>query len=95
MFIIDLGRIGGITPWRRAAALAQAYRVPVCGHVIPEIHVHLLSAIPHGYMVENVPRSEAILCGMPALEDGCLVAPSGPGIGIELDEAAVERYRAG
>ncbi len=94
VFIIDLGRIGGITPWRRAAALAQAYRVPVCGHVIPEIHVHLLSAIPHGSLVENVPRSEAILRGMPALEDGCLVAPSGPGIGIELDEAAVERYQA-
>ena len=93
--IIDLGRIGGITPWRHAAALARAYHVPVCGHVIPEIHVHLLSAIPHGYMVENVPRSEAILRAMPTLEDGCLVAPKGPGLGTELDEAAVQRYRAG
>jgi L-alanine-DL-glutamate epimerase-like enolase superfamily enzyme len=93
--IIDLGRIGGITPWRRVAALAQAYHIPVCGHVIPEIHVHLLSAIPHGYMVENVPRSEAILQGMPTLEDGCLIAPKGPGLGLELDEAAVQRYRVG
>ena len=93
--IIDLGRIGGITPWRRAAALAQAYHVPVCGHVIPEIHVHLLSAIPHGYMVENVPRSEAILRAMPTLEDGCLVAPKEPGLGTALDEAAVQRYRVG
>lgn len=93
--IIDLGRIGGITPWRRAAALAQAYHIPVCGHVIPEIHVHLLSAIPHGYMVENVPRSEAILRAMPTLEDGCLVAPKGPGLGTELDTAAVQRYRVG
>jgi L-alanine-DL-glutamate epimerase-like enolase superfamily enzyme len=91
--IIDLGRIGGITPWRRVAALAQAYHIPVCGHVIPEIHVHLLSAIPHGYMVENVPRSEAILQAMPTLEDGCLVAPKGPGLGLALDEAAVQRYR--
>jgi L-alanine-DL-glutamate epimerase-like enolase superfamily enzyme len=93
--IIDLGRIGGITPWRRVAALAQAYHVPVCGHVIPEIHVHLLSAIPHGYLVENVPRSEAILQAMPALEDGCLVAPKEPGLGIALDTAAVQRYRVG
>ena len=77
------------------AALAQAYHTPVCGHVIPEIHVHLLSAIPHGYMVENVPRSEAILQGMPTLEEGCLVAPKGPGLGLELDEAAVQRYRVG
>ena len=95
VMIIDLGRVGGITPWRHAAALAQPHRVPVCGHVIPEVHVHLLAAIPHGHLVENVPRSEAILQAMPALEDGALVAPSGPGLGIELDDAAVARYRVG
>ena len=93
--IIDLGRIGGITPWRRAAALAQAYQIPVCGHVIPEIHVHLLAAIPNGFMVEYVPRSAPILRAMPALEEGALVAPKGPGLGLELDEAAVRRYRIG
>ena len=94
VMIIDLGRVGGITPWRRAAALAPPYRVPVCGHVIPEIHVHLLAAIPQGHLVENVPRSEAILRGMPALEDGCLVAPAAPGLGLDLDDAAVAKYRA-
>ena len=91
--IIDLARAGGITPWRRIAAVAQAHHVPVCGHVIPEIHVHLLSAIPHAFMVENVPRSAAILQAMPVLEDGCLVAPNTPGLGVKLDEAAVARYR--
>jgi L-alanine-DL-glutamate epimerase-like enolase superfamily enzyme len=91
--IIDLARVGGITPWRRIAALAQAHHVPVCGHVIPEMHVHLLCAIPNAFMVENVPRSAAILRHMPALQDGCLVAPKMPGLGLELDEAAVKRYR--
>jgi L-alanine-DL-glutamate epimerase-like enolase superfamily enzyme len=93
--IIDLARIGGITPWRRVAALAQAYQVPVCGHVIPEIHVHLLAAIPNAFMVEYVPRSAAILRAMPALEDGCLVASTAPGLGLELDEAAIRRCRVG
>jgi L-talarate/galactarate dehydratase len=93
--IIDLARVGGITPWRRIAALAQAYQVPVCGHVIPEIHVHLLAAIPNAFMVEYVPRSAAILRAMPVLEDGCLVASNAPGLGIELDEAAIRRYRIG
>jgi L-alanine-DL-glutamate epimerase-like enolase superfamily enzyme len=32
---------------------------------------------------------------MPALEDGALVAPKAPGLGLELDEAAVRRYRVG
>ena len=91
--IIDLARIGGITPWRKVAALAEAAHVPVAGHVIPEVHVHLLAAIPNGYVVELVPRSAPILAGMPSLEDGNLVAPDGPGLGIELDEGAVERYR--
>lgn len=91
--IIDLARIGGITPWRHAAALAHAYDIPVCGHVIPEIHVHLLAAIPNSYLVEYVPRSAAILQTMPALEQGDLVAPQAPGIGSELDEEAVQRYR--
>jgi L-alanine-DL-glutamate epimerase-like enolase superfamily enzyme len=95
IIILDLARVGGITPWRRIAALAQAHHVPVCGHVIPEIHVHLLAAIPNAFMVEYVPRSAPILRQMPALEDGSLVAPQAPGLGLELDEAAVTRYRVG
>jgi L-alanine-DL-glutamate epimerase-like enolase superfamily enzyme len=91
--ILDLARVGGVTPWRKIAALAQAHRTPVCGHVVPEIQVHLLSAIPNGHLVEYVPRSAGILRAMPRLEQGELVAPSAPGLGLELDEAAVQRYR--
>ena len=90
--LIDLGRIGGITPWRRVATLAHAHGIPVCGHVLPEIHVHLAAAVPNGYLVEYVPRSAAILRAMPAVDNGCLVAPGGPGLGLELDETAVERF---
>jgi L-alanine-DL-glutamate epimerase-like enolase superfamily enzyme len=90
--IIDLARIGGITPWRHVASLAHAMHIPVCGHVIPEIHVHLLAAIPNGHLVEYVPRSERILQGMPALEGGALVAPDAPGLGLSLDQDAVRRY---
>jgi L-alanine-DL-glutamate epimerase-like enolase superfamily enzyme len=93
--ILDLARVGGITPWRKIAALAQAHRVPVCGHVVPEVHVHLLSAIPNGLMVEYMPRSTAILQSMPILENGELVAPQVPGLGLDLDETAIRRYRAG
>jgi L-talarate/galactarate dehydratase len=93
--IIDLARVGGITPWRRIAGLAEAHHVPVCGHVIPEMHVHLLAAIPNAYLVEYVPRSAPILQAMPNLEHGCLVAPQAPGLGLTLDEAAVSRYHVG
>lgn len=93
--ILDLARVGGITPWRKIAALAQAYGIPVCGHVVPEVHVHLLAAIPNGLMVEYMPRSRAILRSMPVLECGDLLVPQAPGLGLELDEEAIRRYRAG
>jgi L-alanine-DL-glutamate epimerase-like enolase superfamily enzyme len=91
--ILDLARVGGVTPWRRIAALAHAHRVPVCGHVVPEIQVHLLAAIPNGHLVEYVPRSAGILASMPRIEGGELLAPDAPGLGLELDEAAVRRHQ--
>jgi L-alanine-DL-glutamate epimerase-like enolase superfamily enzyme len=91
--ILDLARVGGITPWRKIAALAQAHRVPVCGHVVPEIQVHLLAAVPNAHLVEYVPRSERILTAMPRREGRELVAPSAPGLGLALDGDAVQRYR--
>lgn len=93
VLILDLARVGGITPWRTVAALAQAHRVPVCGHVVPEIHAHLVAAVPNGFMVEYVPRSERILAAMPRIERSELVVPTAPGLGLSLDEAAVKRYQ--
>jgi L-alanine-DL-glutamate epimerase-like enolase superfamily enzyme len=93
VLILDLARVGGITPWRKVAALAQAHRVPVCGHVVPEIHAHLVAAVPNGHMVEYVPRSAGILTAMPRIDRGELVVPTSPGLGLALDEAAVKRYQ--
>jgi L-talarate/galactarate dehydratase len=90
--LIDLGRIGGVTPWRRVAALAQGFGVRVGGHVLPEIHIHLLAAAPNAYLVEYVPRSAALLKAMPALTDGAMVVPQGAGFGLELDQDAVRRF---
>jgi L-alanine-DL-glutamate epimerase-like enolase superfamily enzyme len=92
VLILDLARVGGVTPWRTIAALAAAHRVPVCGHVVPEIQVHLLASIAHAHLVEYVPRSAGILEAMPRIEGGALVAPTGPGLGVTLDAAAVARY---
>jgi L-talarate/galactarate dehydratase len=90
--IIDLARIGAITPWRHVASLAHAMNIPVCGQVIPEVSVHLLAAIPNGHLVEYVPRSEHILRDMPMLQDGALVAPDTPGLGLSIDQEALRRF---
>ncbi|MFO1029293.1 MAG: mandelate racemase/muconate lactonizing enzyme family protein [Acetobacteraceae bacterium] len=90
--LIDLGRIGGVTPWRHVASLAHGFGVRVGGHVLPEIHIQLLTAVPNAYLVEYVPRSAALLKSMPALSGADMIAPSEPGFGLTLNEDAVARY---
>ena len=90
--LIDLGRIGGVTPWRHVASMVHGFGMQVGGHVLPEIHIHLLAAQPHAPIVEYVPRSARLLKAMPALEKGHMVVPPGGGFGLELDPDAVARF---
>ena len=53
--MIDLLRVGGITQWMKVAGMAEAFNLPVVSHLIPEIHVHLIAAIPNGLTVEYMP----------------------------------------
>ena len=53
--MIDLLRVGGITQWMKVAGMAEAFNLPVVSHLIPEIHVHLVAAIPNGLTVEYMP----------------------------------------
>lgn len=90
--LIDLGRIGGVTPWRHVASLAHGFGALVGGHVLPEIHIHLLTAIPNAQIVEYVPRSARLLKAMPAMDGADMVVPPGAGFGLELDQEAVRRF---
>ena len=90
--LIDLGRIGGVTPWRHVASLAHGFGGLVGGHVLPEIHIHLLTAVPNAQIVEYVPRSARLLKAMPAMDGSDMVVPPGAGFGLELDQDAVRRF---
>src|SRR5439155_200882 len=50
--MIDLLRVGGITQWMKVAGMAEAFNLPVVSHLVPEMHVHLVAAIPNGLTVE-------------------------------------------
>ena len=54
--MIDQVRSGGITPWLKIAGMAEAFNLPVVSHGVPEIHVHLVGAVPNGLTVEYMPR---------------------------------------
>jgi L-alanine-DL-glutamate epimerase-like enolase superfamily enzyme len=90
--MIDLVRVGGITQWLKVAGMAEAFNLPVVSHLIPEIHVHLVSAIPNGLTVEYMPRLYRLFEETPAIEDGKIVVPQRPGLGLTFDQAALKQY---
>src|SRR6266849_5913172 len=93
--MIDLLRVGGITQWMKVAGMAEAFNLPVVSHLIPEIHVHLVAAIPNGLTVEYMPWTLRLYEEPPALEAGHLVVPKKPGLGLAFDQAAIKRYQVG
>lgn len=92
--MIDPFRAGGITPWLRIAALADAFSLPVVSHLAPEIQVHLVGAIPNGVTVEYMPWSVRLFEEVPVPKGGRLEMPSAPGLGLRFDRAALARFHA-
>ena len=48
----DLERIGGVTGWLRAAALAATHRIEMSSHLYSEVSAHLLAATPTCHFLE-------------------------------------------
>src|SRR5437667_5044497 len=92
--MIDQVRCGGITPWRKIAGLAEAFNLPGASHAVPEIHVHLVGAVPNGLTVEYMPRLFPLWRAVPQPVDGLLTMPTAPGLGLEFDQTAIDKYRA-
>jgi L-alanine-DL-glutamate epimerase-like enolase superfamily enzyme len=93
--MIDLLRAGGITQWMKIAGMAEAFNLPVVSHLVPELHVHLIAAIPNGLTVEYMPWTLRLWEDTPKLERGELVVPAKPGLGLAFDQAALKRYQVG
>lgn len=91
--MIDLVRVGGITQWMKVAGMAEAFNLPVVSHLIPEIHVQLIAAIPNGLTVEYMLWTLRLFEETPRLVDGKLVVPDKPGFGLAFDQAAIRKYQ--
>jgi mandelate racemase len=90
----DAQRIGGVTGWMRAAALAQGAGMEMSSHLFPEVSCHLLAVTPTCHWLEYVDWADAILEEPAKLKDGHVLIPERPGIGLRWDEKAVKRYQA-
>jgi mandelate racemase len=91
----DLERIGGVTGWLRAAALAAAHRIEMSSHLFPEVSAHLLAATPTAHFLEYMDWADRILAQPLVIVDGFAIVPQRPGNGLTWDAKAVEKYRIG
>jgi mandelate racemase len=90
----DAQRIGGVTGWTRAAALADAAGCEMSSHLFPEVSAHLLAVTPTRHWLEYVDWANTILAEPLVVKNGTVVAPDTSGTGIHWNEDAVARYRA-
>lgn len=88
----DLERIGGVTGWQRAAALAYAHDMPMSSHLFPEVSAHLLAATPTCHLLEYVDWANAILAEPLVIKNGRAMLSTKPGVGLAWDEAAIARH---
>jgi galactonate dehydratase len=98
----------GISGARRIAVLAEAYYVAIAPHhdggpVATAAAIHLAASVPN-FFIQHVPlphdpkdremRSAIVSGGLETPQDGFLKVPTGPGLGIEVNESVLEKYHA-
>ena len=90
----DFMRIGGVTGWLRAAAIAGAAGIPMSTHLYPEVAAHVMRVTETAHWLEWQDWADPILQKPYEIKDSLLHIPDVPGIGLEWNEDAVKANRA-
>jgi L-rhamnonate dehydratase len=90
-----VGSVGGFTMGMKAAAVAQAFNVPIGNGDLFDLHLH--AAVPHGWRAEfhltNWMVANLIYQEPPGPIDGWVTLSEKPGLGLEINEDAVKEYQ--
>lgn len=102
-FQFDTNRVGGITAARKIQALAEAYSIPVVPHAGQMHNYHVVMASLNSPIAEYFPMVDVevgnelfwyIFKGEPQAVDGHIDLDDNlPGLGLEIDEAALSRFK--
>lgn len=96
---VDATIAGGVTEWRRIAAMASLFHVNMAHHEEPQVALHLLASVPNTLYVEIFPNYERdpmwvdLIVNPPLIKDGYMHLPDGPGFGVELNQEIIDKYR--
>jgi galactonate dehydratase len=97
----DVSHAGGISEIKKIAAMAEAYHIPICPHnpsgpVANAATLQLAGNLPNFYLLEtmssDVPWRTEISNEDVRFEEGKMVIPDKPGLGIEIDEDKIKKY---
>ncbi len=97
----NLGRVGGILEGKKIAAMAEAHYAQIaphlyCGPVVGAANIQLAACSPNFLILEGIERWDgfhaAILKRPIRWEDGYVIPPIEPGLGVELDEAVANAH---
>ncbi|HAR52231.1 mandelate racemase/muconate lactonizing enzyme family protein [Roseovarius nubinhibens] len=96
---LDCTLCGGVTEWQRVAAMARFMNVEMAHHEEPQVAVHLMAANAHALYVEifaNKARDPLLWelpSNFPKISNGYMEVPTGPGIGVELNQDVIKKYQ--
>jgi L-alanine-DL-glutamate epimerase-like enolase superfamily enzyme len=88
---------GGISEFRRIAAMAAGYGVSLCPHWFHDLHAHLVASIPNGQYVEFFPNGDVLnfrklVSHQLETKGGDLLLTNRPGLGFDFIENEVSRF---
>lgn len=90
----DIARCGGVTEFRRIAALADSFGLSLTSHLWHELSISLVGAAPSGWAVEYTNLIDpAMWTNAFPVVDGAIEVPQVPGHGAYLVPEAIERFR--
>ncbi len=97
----NLGRCGGLLEAKKVAAIAEVHGALIaphlyCGPIVEAANVQFAAGIPNFSILETI-RVEGgfhdrLVRGRPALDEGSVIPPSRPGLGVELDEEVARAH---
>jgi galactonate dehydratase len=98
---MNLGRVGGILEAKKIAGMAEVDHVQIaphlyCGPVVGAANIQLATCSPNFLILESIERWDGfharILKKPVRWEDGYVIPPTEPGLGIELNEAVIAKF---
>jgi len=89
----DLQRVGGLSEFRRAAAIASTYHVPVSSHFFTEQSICIAASETNCISVEHIPWFSGLFNEDMVIEEGMIYVPDQPGIGFSFNHDAIERFK--